>query len=419
MALHGLFIGIDRFASPRIDWLTCARRDAVALHALFTDTFGPGAVLLTDDKATRAAIEAWFKTMESCDPDDVVVITFSGHGSTTHELMTYDAEPRELANTAIPLAVLAEWFSRIPARRLLCILDCCFSGEMGAKVFVAEATPRLSESGESLLDHISGRGRLVLTAATATQRAWEVGRYRHGLLTYHLIQALQGAEEVVDAGKVQVYRLLEYVSRRVTSDAAIGFGKDQHPTVRGQLDGELTWPVFTPGEAYETAFPARCVQPVTADVMSLQAHGFPAELLAAWAGSITSLNPLQLDAINQYGLIRGDHLVVSAPASSGKTMVGELAGLRGVLERKRACFLFPLKALVNDKHRQFTRIYQSYGIRVIRATGEISDDIPALMRGHYNICLLTYEKFTALAVAAPHLLAQLGTIVGAGHGPSR
>jgi hypothetical protein len=27
MALHGLFIGIDRFESKRIDWLTCARRD--------------------------------------------------------------------------------------------------------------------------------------------------------------------------------------------------------------------------------------------------------------------------------------------------------------------------------------------------------------------------------------------------------
>jgi hypothetical protein len=32
MAFHGLFIGIDRFASPRINELNCARRDGVALH---------------------------------------------------------------------------------------------------------------------------------------------------------------------------------------------------------------------------------------------------------------------------------------------------------------------------------------------------------------------------------------------------
>ncbi|MDR3638884.1 MAG: DEAD/DEAH box helicase [Isosphaeraceae bacterium] len=411
MALHALFIGIDRFASPRINWLNCARRDAVALHALFTDTFGAGGVLLEDKNATRAAIEAWFRSVQGCSPDDVVIITFSGHGSTTYELMTYDADPRDLSNTAIPLATLSEWFSAVPARRLLCVLDCCFSGGMGAKVFVADATPRSAESAQSLLDQMSGRGRLVLTASTSTQRAWETGRYRHGLLSYHLIQALQGAEEVVDAGKVQVYRMLEYVTRRVTADAAASFGKDQHPTLRGQLDGELTWPVFTAGAAYRAAFPDRCVQPVTADIQSLQAHGFPAELLSAWAGAIPGLNQLQIDAINQYGLLQGDHLVVSAPTSSGKTLIGELAALRGVLERKRALFLLPLRALVNDKHKQFSSIYQGFGIRVIRATGEIADDIGALMRGQYDLCLLTYEKLAYLALAAPHLLEQVGTIV--------
>ena len=43
MALLGLFIGIDRYASTKVNWLSCAKRDAVALHALFTDTLGCGA----------------------------------------------------------------------------------------------------------------------------------------------------------------------------------------------------------------------------------------------------------------------------------------------------------------------------------------------------------------------------------------
>jgi helicase len=410
MAFRGLFIGIDRFVSPRINWLTCARRDARALHALFTDTLGPGGELLTDEQATRAAIEDRFQALSTCDTDDVVVVTYSGHGSTTHELLTYDADPKDFPDTAIPLATLAGWFSRIPARLVVCVLDCCFSGGLGAKVFISDATPRSIDSSESLLDQISGKGRLVLTASTANQEAWEAVRYRHGLLTHHLIQALQGAEEVVVAGKIAVYRLLEYVTQRVTAGAAT-IGKVQQPTLRGQLDGELTWPVFTPGAAYRAAFPGRYMQPATADVMSLQGYGFPPGLLSAWAGSIPSLNQLQLDAINQFGLLQGEHLVVSAPTSSGKTMVGELAALKGILERRRACFLLPLKALVNDKHRQFTRTYQDFGIRVIRATGEIADDLPALMRGHYDICLLTYEKFASLVIGAPHLLEQLGTVI--------
>src|SRR5712691_8280867 len=122
MALLGLFIGIDRYAAPKINWLSCARRDAIALHALFTDTLGDGGLLLTAQQATRAEIEVHFRTLAQCDPDDVVIITFSGHGSRTHELITYDADPNDLFNTAIPLSTLAEWFSDIPSRRLLCVL---------------------------------------------------------------------------------------------------------------------------------------------------------------------------------------------------------------------------------------------------------------------------------------------------------
>lgn len=61
---------------------------------------------------------------------------------------------------------------------------------------------------------------------------------------------------------------------------------------------------------------------------------FPETLVAAWAGAIPSLNALQLDAINEFGVLAGNQLVVSAPTSSGKTMIGELAALRAVLARQ-------------------------------------------------------------------------------------
>lgn len=410
MALQGLFVGIDRYASPHANWLHCARRDATALHALFTDTLGPGALLLTDQQATRSAIEAHFDKLAQCSPDDVVVITFSCHGSVTHEIATYDADPTDLANTALPLSLLGTWFARIPARRLLCIIDCCFSGGIGAKVFIADSKPPAHQPSGNPLDQLSGEGRLVLSAAAANEPAWEMGQFSHGLLTFYLLEALQGVEEVRDAGKISVYRLLDYVTRRVI-DKATQLGKPQHPTLRGHIDGELTWPIFWPGPTYQAAFPERSPSPVTADIMSLETYGFPPELLHAWAGSIPALNQLQIDAINDFGLLRGDHLVVSAPTSSGKTMVGELSALRGAIDRKRAFFLLPLKALVNDKHRHFTKTYQSFGLRVIRATGEVADDIPALMRGQYDLCLMTYEKFASLAIGCPHILEQVGTVV--------
>jgi helicase len=410
MKFRGLFVGIDRYASPNVNWLSCAKRDATALHALFSDSLGLGAELLTDSQATRSAIETALSELSSCDDDDVVVLGFSGHGTRTHQLVTYDCDPARLDSTSIPLEKLAALFSRIPAKRLVCFLDCCFSGGLGAKVLQTDVLPRDIGSAEDFLNQLSGNGRLIFTASTATQPAWENQRLGHGLLTWFLLEALQGATEVVQAGKIAVYRLLEHVTQRVTAEAA-KLGKQQQPTVRGKLDGELTWPVFSPGNLYLAAFPERSQPKATSDIQRLAAFGFPADLLRAWATNIPTLNDLQVTAINEFHVLQGDHLLVSAPTSSGKTMVGELAALKGALERRRTLFLLPLRALVNDKHQYFLRTYSSFGLRTIRTTGEITDDIPDLMRGRFDICLMTYEKFAALALAAPHILDQAGTIV--------
>jgi helicase len=132
---RGIFIGIDRHASTSINWLSCACRDAVAMHALFTDNLAGETVLLRDSDATRAGIEAQFKKLETCEPEDFVVIAFSGHGTETHELVTYDADPADFKRSCIPLDVLAEWIARIPARNLMFVLDCCFSGGSGRRPF--------------------------------------------------------------------------------------------------------------------------------------------------------------------------------------------------------------------------------------------------------------------------------------------
>ncbi|MCX5695999.1 MAG: DEAD/DEAH box helicase [Candidatus Omnitrophica bacterium] len=411
MKFYGLFIGIDRYASPTINWLNCAKCDAKALYGLFTDNLGNNTKLLIDKDASRAAIELEFNKLSGCSDDDVVVIAFSGHGTETHELVTYDADRSNLTETCIPLDVLSEWLFRIRTNRLIFILDCCFSGGMGAKALQVDMSARELRSTEELLKQLSGEGRLIITASLATEKAWENQKYGHGLLTYHLLSAIQGVEEVTKAGKIGVYRLLEYVTQRVIDDAS-KLGKPQHPTLRGTINGDLTWPVFKPGALYQSLFPERTKHKVTTDVKSLTVYGFPQELLKVWAGLIPSLNQLQVDAINEFNLLDGEHIVVSAPTSSGKTMIGELAALKNVLERKRAIFLFPLKALVNDKFRHFTLAYQDFGIKTIRATGDsTSDDILPLMRGQYDICLMTYEKFSALVLGNPHILEQVGTVV--------
>jgi replicative superfamily II helicase len=409
MNFKGLFIGIDRYISKEASWLNCAVRDAKTLHALFTDTLGGDTELLANETATKKGIEAELEALTKCSTEDVVVISFSGHGSETHELVPHDYNPLDVGCTAISLETLQQRFEKIPANTLVLILDCCFSGGMGAKVLKVDLHPRATNSTTKLLDQLSGKGRIILTASGPDEPAWESQKIGHGLLTHFLIEALQGAEEVRSAGKISILKLLEYVSKRVI-DAADSYGHPQNPALRGTIDTNITWPIFHRGDLFHKYFPDYSNAIADHTLKSLEAFGFPNEAINGWSSSIPALNELQLSAINQCKILEGRHIIVSAPTSSGKTMIGELASLKCILEGKKALFLLPLKALVNDKLRQFTKIYSPLGFKTIEATGE-SDDISPLLKGQYDICLLTYEKFLAVILGNPHVLEQVGTVV--------
>ncbi|CBG70025.1 putative helicase [Streptomyces scabiei 87.22] len=415
---RGLFIGINRYQSPYISNLASAVRDAAALSALFADNLGEeDCTLVTDTDATLERTRAELVSLRTASSeDDTVVIAFSGHGSDTHELITYDADPHNLPATSLALDEFTELVGNIPARHLVVVLDCCFSGGAGAKVLRAPLTPKGGHGGvplstEALLDQMAGTGRLILTASTADQPAWEDTRLGHGLLTYHLLQALLGPEGLAKDGCISFYDLLKYVTQRVVASASGVAQARQEPTLRGQWDGEVIWPVFAPGPRYGALYPSLIAAPVTADIRSLAEHGLSDEVLDAWATNLPGLNPLQQSAINEAGLLKGENVLVIAPTSSGKTMVGELAALSATQNGGRSVFLLPTKALVNEQYERFTRIYGPADVRVIRATGDIGDDVPALLRGQFDLGILTYEKFGNLALTFPHLLPLVSVVV--------
>ena len=411
---HGLFVGVDHYKSPSVNWLANAVNDSTALHALFTDTFGGfDGVLLTDADTTSTAVREGMKRLAATvPPDDVVVFSFSGHGSPNHCLVTFDTDPANISATSVSLDELADLIAAIGAGTVVCLLDCCFSGGMGAKVFDNHAPlAREIASEEAALARIAGTGRIVVTASDANQPAFEFPALGHGLFTYYLIQALIGQPEVLVGDDIDWLRLVSHVARQV-ADAAQRSGLVQTPTMRGKVDGSAVWPRLIPGAISRAAFPGSSRAPVTKDWASLAGRGVPGGAIELLTEAMPDgLNELQVTAVNDYGVLDGKNLVVTAPTSSGKTMIGELAALSHVGQRRRAVFLLPMKALVNDKYQQFTAAYGQIGMTIIRATGDHDDQVPDLLGGRFDIALLTYEKFTGLARANPHLLRIVGVVV--------
>src|ERR1700722_20273030 len=92
MSFLATFVGVGKYVDPDIRDLVGCTRDAIALHALFADTFPDSKPnLLIDYGATSANIrKALQETLGAATSDDVVIFSFSGHGSHDHRLAPFD-----------------------------------------------------------------------------------------------------------------------------------------------------------------------------------------------------------------------------------------------------------------------------------------------------------------------------------------
>jgi helicase len=78
------------------------------------------------------------------------------------------------------------------------------------------------------------------------------------------------------------------------------------------------------------------------------------------ASGVKQLMPAQQLAV-EAGLLYGKDLLVVAATASGKTFIGEMAGIKNYLEgRGRTLFLVPLVALANQKYERFTERYGKF-----------------------------------------------------------
>lgn len=86
------------------------------------------------------------------------------------------------------------------------------------------------------------------------------------------------------------------------------------------------------------------------DVVADGFDEFIKEALTSW--NIHQLTDIQQRAI-EAGVTLGQSMIVSAPTSSGKTLVGELAALSGLRSGKRIIYLVSHKALADQKYLDF------------------------------------------------------------------
>ena len=220
-----LVVAIGTYADPGLSRLRAPARDAEDLAQVLADPgIGGFAVTTMIDQSAhqiRLAVEDF---LDGRGTGDLLLVYLSCHGLLDAHRRLYfaatDTRKDRLGATGVEAAWVLDQLEHCRARRQILILDSCFSGAFarGAK----------GEADLGLQDRFlgQGRGRVVLTASTATEYSFEGdptnAAYPAGsVFTAALVQGLRtGAADTDHDGLVSVDDAYAYVFDQVQAAGA-------------------------------------------------------------------------------------------------------------------------------------------------------------------------------------------------------
>ncbi len=247
--IWAVIIGIDRYPKGRN--LKYAVNDARAMYNYlveYSQIPSENVVLLVDSDATLTRLRSELGThlKNKASPDDMVIIFFAGHGATEKDmtspdgdglekyLLPYDADPKDLYATALPMGEISRIFNRIRSDRLLFIADSCYSGASGGRTIGIEGIR--ANLSDSFFDRVtSGKGRLIISASGANEVSSESDIFQQGVFTYYFLQGLRGAADIDKDTLVTVDEAFRYVSYHVPEAT----DQEQHPLRKGTVTGNF------------------------------------------------------------------------------------------------------------------------------------------------------------------------------------
>jgi len=138
--------------------------------------------------------------------DDLLLLYLSGHGEVGADNQLYlvatNTQRYILSTMSIPASVIIKHMDECGSKRKILVLDCCFSGAVirGSKNGIGQQVVT-----EETFKGKNGYGKVILTATTAQERAWEgdkvIDQSQNSLFTHFLLEGLRTGEADRDNDK--------------------------------------------------------------------------------------------------------------------------------------------------------------------------------------------------------------------------
>jgi hypothetical protein len=247
--VYAVVIGINKYKN--LPSLKYAANDAREFHQFLIEVNQipkDHVWLLLDEEATLEKFKTTLGTIlrRSAGKDDTVIIFLAGHGATEQDtsspdgdglekyILPYNADPKDLYASAMPMSEIARIFQRISSERLVFIGDTCYSGGSGGRT-IPVAGKRANISGVFWERVSQGKGRVILTASDANEVSVEKDELKHGVFTYYLLEGLRGKADLDKDKLITVDEIYQYVSTKVPQAT----GQNQHPVKKGEMTGQI------------------------------------------------------------------------------------------------------------------------------------------------------------------------------------
>ena len=249
--VFAVIIGISQYQDPTISHLKYTDADAESFYNLLLNEDKCGVpsenmkLLLGKDATNfniKDTISGWLKTRVN--EDSTTVIYYAGHGGsesspidqdkTDKYLLPWDTRISNLFASAISCTTFNELLNRVNVKRKVIFMDACYSGG------VAKQGSRDLNIIDNPYENLGkGEGTVVIAASQPNQRSWEYDQLGHGIFTYHLLEALNGAADSDKNGEITVWEVIDYLKRKVPDSARNLVHEDQIPYWSGEGSGDI------------------------------------------------------------------------------------------------------------------------------------------------------------------------------------
>jgi outer membrane protein assembly factor BamB len=218
---YALIVATGQYADGALRKLRSPATDAEELTDVIEDPSVGGYAVrqLVDqpDNVARVEIEGFFADAR---PDDFLLLYLSCHGVKDQNGQLYFAatntRPSRLASTGISAEFVHQQVSRCRSRKIVLLLDCCYSGS-----YARGHRPRALD--DASLGSLDNRGWAVMTSSTALEYSFEIDsskvswarvsrKVAPSLFTAAIVEGLRtGAADLNQDGLITFDELYDYV----------------------------------------------------------------------------------------------------------------------------------------------------------------------------------------------------------------